>query len=101
MSTASWWQRLFLRKPDVVPNQTTADPKRPDLREFVYLDEVSLSSLLSSQNGEVADSKSDQASQGSEASIDAIAGVSPGVIAKAEITSRYQTNNSSTIQTSL
>jgi len=100
MSTASWWQRLFRRKPDVVPNQTTADPKRPDLREFVYLDEVSLLSLLSSQNGEVTDSKSEQASEGSEGSIDATAGVSPRVIAKAEITSRYQTNNSSTIQTS-
>ncbi|SHV67555.1 Uncharacterised protein [Mycobacteroides abscessus subsp. abscessus] len=100
MSAASWWQRLFRRKPAVVPNQTTADPKRPDLREFIYLDEVSLLSLLSSQNGEVTDSKSEQASEGSEASIDATAGVSPGVIAKAETTSRYQTNNSSTIQTS-
>jgi hypothetical protein len=84
----------------VVPNQTTADPKRPDLREFIYLDEVSLLSLLSSQKGEVTDSKSEQATEGSEASIDATAGVNPGVIAKAEITSRYQTNNSSTIQTS-
>lgn len=100
MSTISWWRRLFRRKSNVVPNQTTADPKRPDLREFIYLDEVSLISLLSSQNGEVTDSKSEQASEGSEASIGATAGVNPGVIAKAEITSRYQTNNSSTIQTS-
>ncbi len=100
MSTSSWWHRLFRRKPDAVPNQTTADPKRPDLREFIYLDEVSLLSLLSSQKGEVTDSKSEQASEGSEASIDATAGVNPGVIAKAEVTSRYQTNNSSTIQTS-
>ncbi len=100
MKTESWWQRLLRRKPDVAPNQTTADPKRPDLREFIYLDEVSLLSLLSSQSGEVTDSKSEQASEGSEASIDATAGVNPGAIAKAEITSRYQTNNSSTIQTS-
>lgn len=100
MSGSSWWRRLFRRKPDVVPNQTTADPIRPDLREFIYLDEVSLLSLLSSQKGEVTDSKSEQASEASEASIDATAGVNPGVIAKAEITSRYQTNNSSTIQTS-
>lgn len=100
MSASSWWRRVFHRKPAVVPNQTTADPKRPDLREFIYLDEVSLLSLLSSQKGEVTGSKSERASEGSEASIDATAGVNPGVIAKAEITSRYQTNNSSTIQTS-
>lgn len=100
MSASSWWRRLFRKKPETLPNQTTADPKRPDLREFVYLDEVSLLSLLSSQNGEVTDSKSEQASEGSDASIEATAGVNPGVIAKAEITSRYQTNNSSTIQTS-
>lgn len=100
MSASSWWRRVFHRKPAVVPNQTTADPKRPDLREFIYLDEVSLLSLLSSQKGEVTDSKSEQASEGSEASIDATAGINPGVIAKAEMTSRYQTNNSSTIQTS-
>lgn len=81
-------------------HQTTADPTRPDLREFVYLDEVSLLSLLSSQKGEITDSTSEQASEGSEGSIDATVGANPGFVAKAEITSRYQTTNSSTIQTS-
>lgn len=100
MSNRAWWRRLFGIKERVVPHQTTADPTRPHLREFIYLDEVSLLSLLSSQKGEITDSKSEQASEGSEASIDATAGASPGFIAKAEITSRYKTTNSSTIQTS-
>lgn len=100
MSKRTWWRRLLGIKEPIVPHQTTADPTRPDLREFIYLDEVSLLSLLSSQKGEIIDSKSEQASEGNEASIGATAGANPGVIAKAEITSRYQTTNSSTIQTS-
>ena len=100
MSKRTWWRRLFGIKEPVVAHQTTADPTRPDLREFIYLDEVSLLSLLSSQQGEITDSTSEQASEGSEASIDATAGANPGFVAKAEITSRFQTTNSSTIQTS-
>lgn len=100
MRKRTWWRRLFGIEESVVPHQTTADPTRPDLREFIYLDEVSLLSLLSSQKGEIIDSKSEQASESSEASIDTTAGANPGFIAKAEITSRYQTTNSSTIQTS-
>lgn len=73
-------------------------PKAP-LREFVYLDEVSLRSLLSSQLGEMTDSKSEQnidafsADVGSKIAADA-------QIAKAELTSKFQTSNSSTLQTS-
>lgn len=73
-------------------------PKAP-LREFVYLDEVSLRSLLSSQLGEMTDSKSEQnvdafsADIGSKIAADA-------QIAKAELTSKFQTSNSSTLQTS-
>jgi len=100
MSKRTWWRRLFGTKEAVVEHQTVADPTRPDLREFIYLDEVSLLSLLSSQKGEITDSKSEEASEGSEASIGGTAGANPGFIAKAEITSRYQTTNSSTIQTS-
>lgn len=100
MSSSSWWQRLFRSPNNGVPNQATADPRLPNLREFVYLDEVSLRSLLSSQKGGVTDSTSEQASEGSEADITGTAGANPGFIAKAEITSRYQTTNSSTIQTS-
>lgn len=73
-------------------------PKAP-LREFVYLDEVSLRSLLSSQLGEMTDSKSEQyvdafsADVGSKIAADA-------QIAKAELTSKFQTSNSNTLQTS-
>ncbi len=57
MRKRTWWRRLFGIEESVVPHQTTADPTRPDLREFIYLDEVSLLSLLSSQRGEITDSK--------------------------------------------
>jgi hypothetical protein len=48
----------------------------------------------------VTDSTSEQASEGSEAAITGTASANPGFIAKADITSRYETTNSSTIQTS-
>lgn len=100
MSKRAWWRRIFCSQKSVVPHQKTVDATRPDLREFIYLDEVSLLSLLASQKGEITDSKSEQASEGNEASVDGTAGGNPGFIAKAEIKSRYQTTNSSTIQTS-
>lgn len=77
-------------------NLTTAGPK---LREFVYLDEVSLRSLLSSQKGGMTDVMSEQVANtyGGEFS-----GKMSGdaIIAKTEITSRFQTSNSSTLQSS-
>lgn len=99
MSAFSWWHRLFRKNTQAVSNETSADLRRPDLREFVYLDEVSLRSLLSSQKGGMTESTSEQASEGREAEITGTAGAAPGFIAKAEISSRYQTTNSSTIQT--
>jgi hypothetical protein len=82
------------------PEHNVVDEGKPDLREFVYLDEVSLRSLLSSQKGGVTDSTSEQATDASEAALVGTLGVSSPLIAKAEIESRYQTSNSSTIQTS-
>jgi hypothetical protein len=70
------------------------------LREFVYLDEVSLRSLLSSQTGEVTDTLSEQRGEGLQVGIDGTAGYSIPVLSKAELTSRYQTSNSSSLQTS-
>jgi len=70
-----------------------------ELREFVYLDEVSLRSLLSSQRGGMTDTTSEESVEAREASISGTAGVNPGVLGKAEVNSRFQTTNSSTIQT--
>lgn len=82
-------------KPDITP----PSPALP-LREFVYLYEVSLRSLLSSQTGEMIDSTSEQSVDAREAEISATLGVNPGVLAKAELSSRFQTSDSSTLQTS-
>lgn len=90
-------RKLFRRKspeapPPVVP------PRRP-LREFVYLDEISLRSLLSSQTGEVTDTTS-------EAITDALMNQASGggslksPVAKLEVNALFQTTNSSTLQTS-
>jgi hypothetical protein len=70
------------------------------LREFVYLDEVSLRSLLSSQTGEVTDTRSEQRMEGSQLNIDSAVGFKAPGFTKADLGSRYQTSNSSTLQTS-
>ncbi|MFK4255718.1 DUF6414 family protein [Agrobacterium tumefaciens] len=72
---------------------------RPEpLREFVYLDEVSLRSLLSSQVGGVTDTTSEQKVAADLGELQAKLG-SDALIGKAEISSRFQTSNSSTLQT--
>ncbi len=95
----SWlWRRNKLVASE--PEHSAVDAEKPDLREFVYLDEVSLRSLLSSQKGGVTDSTSEQATDAREAALAGTMGVNSPLIAKAELESRYQTSNSSTIQTS-
>lgn len=75
-------------------------PGARPLREFVYLDEVSLRSLLSSQTGEVTDTRSEQHVEGSQMNIDSAVGFKAPGLANADLGSRYQTSNSSTLQTS-
>lgn len=70
------------------------------LREFVYLDEVSLRSLLSSQTGEIIETKSEQRTDGSQVNVESSAGFRAPSLAKADITSRFQTSNSNSLQTS-
>lgn len=100
MSIKSWWRRRFTRRAAKQHTIPTAARPRPALREFVYLDEVSLRSLLASQKGGITDSTSEQAVEASEASIAGTVAASAPGIGKAEVASRYQTTNSSTIQTS-
>jgi hypothetical protein len=89
----SWWSKGGKRK----NSATTSEPGR--LREFIYLDEVSLRSLLASQTGDVKDvvseaiSKAENAELAAELSADAFIG-------KGKLNSRYQTSNSRSIQTS-
>lgn len=78
-----------------------ARAKRPPtpLREFVYLDEVSLRSLLSSQTGEMTESKSEQVLDALTAEVNTKI-AADAQVAKAELMSKFQTTNSSTLQTS-
>lgn len=69
------------------------------LREFVYLDEVSLRSLLSSKTGEMTETTSKETTQSFENEFRSTAGASIANVGKAEASSRFQTHNSSTLQT--
>ena len=72
---------------------------REPLREFVYLDEVSLASLLASQTGELTENIT--AASGEELVSEAAGkiGVTGPLLPSAEVSSRFQTTNSSTLQT--
>lgn len=70
------------------------------LREFVYLDEVSLCSLLSSKTGGVTESMSKETRVAVEETLSSRLEVNAAALAKSEASSRFQTSNSSTIQTS-
>jgi len=69
------------------------------LREFIYLDEVSLRSLLTSQTGGLKDSVSETSSKAEDAEIAAEISAD-AMVSKGKINSRYQTSNSRSIQTS-
>lgn len=75
------------------------DGQSEPLREFVYLDEVSLGSLLASQKGEITENITSQMS--AELVSDVGSGVSTKnpVLPSAEINSRFQTTNSKALQT--
>lgn len=98
MMLPRWLRRKQRQGPNVgIPQAGTG---APPLREFIYLDEVSLRSLLSSQKGGVIDTTSEQSVAADQAELGGALGVNAPMLAKAEITSRYQTSNSSTLQTS-
>lgn len=97
MALSDWWRRLRDRR-RAKRAKKVIDTARP-LREFVYLDEVSLTSLLVSQRDTIPEnvtsgrSVSQQAEISAQASVDAVA-------AKAESATRYQTANSSSVESS-
>lgn len=97
MKLSNWFRRWILReKPRAISDRQVS--KNP-LREFIYLDEVSLQSLLSSKNGEMTSSTSTEVSQSVETEMRSSASVAATGIGKAETGSRFQTLNSSTLQT--
>jgi hypothetical protein len=72
---------------------------REPLREFVYLDEVSLASLLASQKGELTENITAQSEEGFLAEAGGKIATNVPLLPSAEATSRFQTTNSSTLQT--
>lgn len=97
MKIVQWFKRKLNPRMAAAPIRDNS-PK--PLREFVYLDEVSLRSLLSSQTGEVTEGKSEQSSDSLQTQLDSTLGATAPMLAKSELTSRFQTTNSSTLQTS-
>jgi hypothetical protein len=99
-----WRQRwrAFRNRPERVEEPALkADTEERVLREFVYLDEVSLRSLLSSLTGDLRDSASEQSSDDLQAEVAGTVKVGNALTgAEANLSSRFQTSNSSTIQTS-
>jgi hypothetical protein len=91
-----WWRRRRRSKPGETANEPR---KRPPLREFVYLDDVSLRSLLASQKGELTTQVTELLSQADEAELASTVGASSPVL-KAEVSARYQTTTSQGTQTS-
>ena len=78
--------------------RTSNDEKSP-LREFIYLDEISLASLLASQKGEITDNITAKSEAALLAEIGGKISAKPIPGASAEVTSRLQSTNSNAVQT--
>lgn len=100
MSVKNWWQRRWRKPKQQKPVASPEAVSKVNLREFVYLDEVSLRSLLSSLKGDLRDGSSEEASDAFEVEASTAAEMSNPLVGKAGVSSRFQTSNSSSIQTS-
>jgi hypothetical protein len=89
-----WWKRR--RAPS--KGTHSSGSARPPLREFVYLDDVSLRSLLASQKGELTEQVTDLLSQADEAELAASIGASTPLL-KSEVKSRYSVSSGQGTQT--
>jgi len=92
MRLPKWFRRFLLKH--------TFPSDKKNLREFAYLDEVSLRSLLSSQNGGLTDTTSEQTGRTWLVEGGTTVSIGTDALGKAGGTSRFQTSNSSTLQTS-
>lgn len=92
MKIGRWFRRHILKH--------SLPTDRRELREFIYLDEVSLRSLLSSQTGEMTESKSEQNQSNWSAESTLLSSLGNDSVGKVQGTSRFQTGNSSAVQTS-
>lgn len=97
MARDGWWRRIGDRWRTKRSKKAIANPR--SLREFVYLDEVSLTSLLVSQRDTIPEHVTSGRSISEQAQISATASFN-AVAAKAESATRYQTANSSSVESS-
>lgn len=98
MGIRRWWKNRRSRRKRAEAVEEA--PKKRPLREFVYLDEVSLRSLLVSQKDTIPEEVSRAISLAEEAELSSKVSADAAMVAKAEAGARYQTSNSSTVQTS-
>lgn len=96
-----WWSKHRAPKdrPQLAQPTRSADSSNAPMREFVYLDDVSVRSLLASQKGALTDQVTDLLSKADEAELAGTIGASAPV-AKAEFHSRYQSTATQETQTS-
>lgn len=93
-----WFKNLWNRMKSPFSRKSGSRRQSPPLREFVYLDEVSLTSLLSAQTGELKAEVVNAMSLAEEAQLSSALSANAGVL-KSEINSKYQTTNSRSTQT--
>lgn len=98
MSIKSWFQDRRKRRNHKKASEETKN--NAPLREFVYLDAVSLHSLLVSQNATIPNEVSQAISRADEAELAGKVGADVLGVAKAESSARYQTSNSNSTQSS-
>src|SRR6185437_2587482 len=98
MGVRNWWKSWRSRQKRA--RAVAEVPEKRPLREFVYLDEVSLRSLLVSQKDTIPEEVSHAILVAEEAELTGNVSANAATLGKAEIGSRYQTSNSSTVQTS-
>ncbi|MDR0488223.1 MAG: hypothetical protein LBG99_02265 [Propionibacteriaceae bacterium] len=91
------WEKHKKKKQQI--DSLNSNPE-PVLRDFVYLDEQSLQSLLSSTSGEIADHRSESTSEGINSEFGASIGAGSPSPLKAEVSSRFQATDTRMVQTS-
>lgn len=101
MGLPKWWKTKRNRPARAPEEPSKRIPTKADLREFIYLDEVSLRSLLSSLTGDLREGASEQLSDELQAEVAGALKVGNALTgAEANVSSRFQAVNNSTTQTS-
>lgn len=96
--TFGWRKRARVTQGASTVGETPISTEDKGLREFAYLDEVSVQSLLVSLIGELPSEVTSLSARSSENEMSATAGASAPLVAKAEMTARFKGGYSSSSQ---